>query len=294
MYGVTHNDGASFTFTVDGTHTQDCTCYADSTVWVFRGLVCSISGLDGSTSHNLVVKHNDNNGLWLNLDFFYITTSTSTSTTSKTTSTTPPSTPTSTNPDSTTKTSTLSTSTTSTSTSTSASASMNSAEGSLSLASVSSESLASTSTAGASNSSPAHASTHSSHTGAIAGGVVGGIGGLMIVSAAVFLFLRQRGRRRGEDPALYGPTSGLYAPSTYPATDGTQSLYPLSAAVTGTPSHPSQASNSPRYGGYSGYSEPHSAIPEMSEVDAHYGNPYNAGQAAAFPVYTRVDHLAES
>ncbi|KAF8299223.1 hypothetical protein DL93DRAFT_2091244 [Clavulina sp. PMI_390] len=130
----------------------------------------------------------------------------------------------------------------------------------------------------------------SSHITAIVGAVVGGVA-VLVIAATVALIVRRRNRRViEEDPALYGPSGKLYAPTLHPGSDGTQSLYPPShsGAVTGTPPM-SNAPPSHLYAGYSGYSEPHLAIPQMSEANAHYANMYHPGEVPVFPVHSRVD-----
>ncbi|KAF8299224.1 hypothetical protein DL93DRAFT_2233967 [Clavulina sp. PMI_390] len=101
MYGVTHLSGANFIFTVDGTNTKNCTCHVGVDVWSFWQLVCEIGNLDPSAAHNLVVKHNDVDGQWVNLDYLQIINFTSTTTSqtlSSSTSTSTPSTPKSSHP----------------------------------------------------------------------------------------------------------------------------------------------------------------------------------------------------
>ncbi|KAF8301478.1 hypothetical protein DL93DRAFT_2160859 [Clavulina sp. PMI_390] len=290
MYGMTYTNGAKFTFTVDGTSTQDCTCWEENTsYYYFQVLVCYMSGLSEG-SHSLVVTHDDEDGLWLDLDFLKIYSSTVTSTT-HTTSSTPSSPRTTTSSTSTTTSTTTSTSimtsttilTTSNTTSTTSTGIPSTVDGSMSLAS-----LFNMSSTSASSTSPTSLpSSHSSHTGAIAGGVVGGVVGLAIVIAALILLKRYLHRPQ-TDSALYGPAGALYTPSYEPtlgpSSDGTLSMYPLGGPAS------LQSSTTPLYsGGYSGHSEPHSATPEMSQITSPYGNSRDVGQAAAFPVYSTVD-----
>ncbi|KAF8299227.1 hypothetical protein DL93DRAFT_2173606 [Clavulina sp. PMI_390] len=232
MYGVTHSDGAHFTFTVDGTITKQCTCHVNDDTWTLETLLCEIGNLSLSEPHTVVIKHDDVDGLWVTLDLLQIINSTATTT-----------------------------STTSSSTSSSASSPTNSS------------------------------SSHSRHTAAIAGGAAGGLAVLILVIVALIVVLRRRSK---EDPALYGPTRGIYATSLYPPTDGTQSMHAPSPAVNENPSQPLGPSSSARYGGYLGYSEPYSALPTMHEIVTHPQNLHDPGTVPAFPVYTRVDRAPES
>ncbi|KAF8301470.1 hypothetical protein DL93DRAFT_2090697 [Clavulina sp. PMI_390] len=123
----------------------------------------------------------------------------------------------------------------------------------------------------ASASSPPVPPKHSSNIGIIAGAVVGGVCGLMISVAGIFLLFREQGRRRAKDAALYGPSSALYRPPStlYTETlnqtsEASGSLYPL-----GADSRPiSQAPFSPLHqqGKYSGTSEPHEAESKKNNV----------------------------
>ncbi|KAF8301483.1 hypothetical protein DL93DRAFT_502640 [Clavulina sp. PMI_390] len=272
MYGVTHNDGAKFTFTVDESHTQDCTCYTDSDVYTFRALLCTIDGLDGSSSHDLVITQNDASGLWVALDFLEITPASSspaTSTSSHQSSSSPQATSTS----STTKTSAGGTSATQTTTSSSTTSAPTtgsnttlSSNGSLSTTSPSSTTI---SPSTASTTALAQAAVRSSHVAAIAGGVAGGA--CVIIAAVIaIILLRRRRQRHAHDSPLYGPTGALYRPpsSLYadthvPPSDATSSLYPLRTPSTmpQVPGLPPMVQN-----GYSGYSEPYEASPGMRDV----------------------------
>ena len=71
LYGVTHIDGAKFSFSIKDGPSQSCTSWRnDSGTWWFRTQLCTISGLDGTTNHTLTITHTDLTGLWLPLDFF--------------------------------------------------------------------------------------------------------------------------------------------------------------------------------------------------------------------------------
>ncbi|KAF8299221.1 hypothetical protein DL93DRAFT_2102971 [Clavulina sp. PMI_390] len=297
MYGVTHNDGAQFTFTIDGTYTQDCTCYVDNGVWFFGVRVCYVSGL-GATSHKLVVTHADSDGLWLNLDFLEIaggilqrnildadifpryTPSVDTSTSSPpanthTTSSPPPSSRT-TSTTTSSKISDTTTSSTITKTTTSSSAAALSTGTSTSSTSQSSTLSPSTSA----TNSPPHAPGKSSNIAAIAGGTAAGVCGLAIIVTIVILLFRRRSQRRARDSPLYGPSSALYRPpsSLYADTqiqgsERSSSLYPLR-----TNSAAPQLTEPPVFqNGYSGYSEPYEASPQMSNLSTQLWGPHAVG-----------------
>ncbi|EIE91723.1 hypothetical protein RO3G_16434 [Rhizopus delemar RA 99-880] len=53
---------------------------------------------------------------------------------------------------------------------------------------------------------PSSSSNSTNNTGAIVGGVIGGIAGLIIIGAAIFLFLRKR-KRSGHDQEVFHPDS---------------------------------------------------------------------------------------
>ena len=57
------------------------------------------------------------------------------------------------------------------------------------------------------------APSKSSHTGAIAGGTVGGVAGLAIIGAFIFLFLRHQRRRHGESTVAPTETTYPWSPS---------------------------------------------------------------------------------
>ncbi|KAF8301481.1 hypothetical protein DL93DRAFT_2233687 [Clavulina sp. PMI_390] len=279
VYGVTHSDGAKFTFTVDESHTQDCTCYADSDVWTFQVLLCSIDGLDGSSSHDLVITQNDASGLWIALDFLEIT-SASSSPTSTSSHRSSSSSPQATSTSSASKASATgdlasqtTTSSSTTSPSTTGTTTTLSSNGSLSTTSAPSTTL---SLSTASTTALAKATVRSSHVSAIAGGAAGGA--CIIIAAVIITILllrRQRQRRTRDSPlygpagALYRPPSSLYATTHVPASEATSSLYPQR-----TPSTMPQVPGSPPIvpNGYSGYSEPYEASPGIRDVaNQHWG-----------------------
>ncbi|KAF8299215.1 hypothetical protein DL93DRAFT_2233960 [Clavulina sp. PMI_390] len=274
VYGVTHNDGAKFTFTVDESHTQDCTCYADSDVWTFRALLCTIDGLDGSSSHDLVITQNDASGLWVALDFLEITPASSSPATSTSSHRSSSSSLRITSTSSTAKTSAteaLATGTTTSSSTTSAptagSTTTLSSNGSLSTTSPSGTIVPPNT---ASTTALAHATVHSSHVSAIAGGVAGGACVIIAAVIITIVLLRRRRQRRAQNSPLYGPTGALYRPPSsfyadthVPVSEATSSLYPQR-----TPSTMPQVPGSPPpvQNGYSGYSEPYEAIPVMRDA----------------------------
>lgn len=69
IYGVTQNDGANFSFSINNGPSQSCTSWRNDTFWTFQVSLCTIAGLDAATQHTLTVKHTDVSGRWLYLDF---------------------------------------------------------------------------------------------------------------------------------------------------------------------------------------------------------------------------------
>ena len=70
LYGLIQDDGANFSFIVNGAPPQLCTSRGNGgDVWSFGSELCSIGKLNGTGQHTLTIQHTDPSGGWLAIDY---------------------------------------------------------------------------------------------------------------------------------------------------------------------------------------------------------------------------------